>query len=217
MTNRSFAIPCAEPLIGRMLKTMTSTGQAAAFSSTLRAAVARVRSRLPIPCPPAYVEPAGAPWQERLRRLDRIRAALEQGRFDLLRDGWTRGGWFSVADAAGRARPTSTAEAFAVLGSGAPVRGACLVGALLRQAGDPDRATSVADVWGCVDELVEALHEQAGYTGFPPGRCYPPTERRTRLRTLTAWNDTSGRTRAEVVGLLDRAIGRTIVGACQVR
>lgn len=194
---------------------MTSTNHAASFS-TLRTAMARVRSVLPVAPVPAYPEPAAEPRQAWLRRLDRIRAALEQGRADLLSDGWTSGAWFSVADGERRTRLASTAESSALLRPSVSVRGACLVGTLLRRCEDPDRATSVADVWGCVDELVEALHEQAGHVALPPGRCYPPAERHTRLRLLTAWNDRAGRSVDDVVELVDRAIGRTIVGACRV-
>lgn len=184
--------------------------------ATLRAAVARVRSVLPVAPAPAYAEPAAEPRQAWLRRLDRVRAALEQARADLLHDGWTSGAWFSVVDGEGRIRLANTAESSALLRPGASVRGACLVGTLLRRCDDPDRATSVADVWGCVDELVEALHEQAGHVAFPSGHCYPPAERHSRLRLLTAWNDRAGRNVDEVVELVDRAIGRTIVGACRV-
>ena len=194
---------------------MASTRQAPVLC-TLRAAVTRAWSALSVSPAPAYAEPVADPRQAWLRRLDRIRAALEQGRIDLEHDGWIGGAWFGIADQQGGVRPVSTTEAFALLSPGASVNGACLVGTLLRRSADPDRATSVADVWGCVDELVEAVHEQAGHHAFPPGRCYAPAQRRARLQILTAWNDAPGRTQSEVLGLVDRAIGRTIVGACRV-
>ena len=65
------------------------------------------------------------------------------------------------------------------------------------------------------DELVEAVHERMGHTAYPPGWCHPPEHRHARLRVLTGWNDARGRTREDVVALLDHAIGRTIVGACR--
>ena len=75
-------------------------------------------------------------------------------------------------------------------------------------------------------ERMDSLRKLAAATGgfpvvssnlfndaFPPGRAYPMTQRRARLRSLTAWNDAPGRTEADVLDLIDRAISRTIVGA----
>ena len=68
-------------------------------------------------------------------------------------------------------------------------------------------------MWRATDELREAMHERLGHDALPPGRAYPMTQRRARLRSLTAWNDAPGRTEADVLDLIDRAISRTIVGA----
>ena len=191
---------------------MTTTRRAAP-AHALRALLFQVRAVLPVAPPPAYVDPQTdreVGWQ---RRLDRVRSALEQARSDLAGDGWVSGGWFAVATASGT-RVASTTESFALVRPGSSVQGACLVGTLLRRAADPDRATSYDDVWGCVDELYEAVHEQEGHASFAPGRCYPRAEQRARLRGVTAWNDAPGRTQPEVLGLVDRAVARTIVGAC---
>ena len=51
---------------------------------------------------------AGRPGVAWLRRLDRVRAALEQARTDLVEQGWTQGAWFSV-DVAGTVRTTRLA------------------------------------------------------------------------------------------------------------
>ena len=59
------------------------------------------------------------------------------------------------------------------------------------------------------------MHEQLGHHSFPPGRAYPQAERRVRLQGLTAWNDTPGRTREQVLDVVDRAVARTIVAACR--
>ena len=191
---------------------MTTTRRADP-AQALRALISQVRAALPVAPAPHYVDPQIDPevgWQ---RRLDRIRSALEQARSDLAGDGWVSGAWFAVATASG-SRPATTAESFALVRPGSTVAGACLVGTLLRRAADPDRATSYDDVWGCVDELYEAVHESMGHTSFPPGRCYPRTVQHARLRGVTAWNDTPGRTHAEVLDLVDRAVSRTLVGAC---
>ena len=112
-------------------------------------------------------------------------------------------------------RTAGSIEAFGLLGARAGVVNACLVGTLLQMAEDPDQVPTVADVWGCVDELYEAMHEQLGHVSFPPGRAYPMDERRSRLRGLTAWNDAPGRTREQVLDVVDRAVARTIVASCR--
>ena len=56
-------------------------------ADALRAAVSRLRASLPVAAPPSYVDPQDDPrvaWQ---RRLDRVRAALEQARSDLVEQG----------------------------------------------------------------------------------------------------------------------------------
>lgn len=167
--------------------------------------------------PPAPDQVVEAPLSERdawLHQLGRERYALEQARIVLLQDGWTTGGWFSVRSAQGETRIAGALEAFGLLEPRASVVNACVVGTLLRMAEDPDQVPTVADVWGCVDELHEALHERMGHVSFPPGRAYPMAERRAHLRTLTAWNDEPGRNRDQVVDVVDRAISRTIVAAC---
>ena len=192
---------------------MTTTHRARP-AEALRAALSKVRAALPIASPPTYVEPQDDPRVAWLRRLDRVRAALEQARTDLLEQGWTQRAWFAV-DAAGTTRLASVAESFDLVRPTSTVSGACLVGALLRRAEDPDRATTHADVWGAVDELYEALHERMGHTSLPPGRVDSHARRHAKLGVLTAWNDDPRTRREDVVDLLDRAVSRTLVGACR--
>ena len=150
-----------------------------------------------------------------LAQLARTRYALEQARFVLRRDGWTSGAWFSVATASGTLRHASTYESFGLLSARSGVVNGCLVGTLLRMADDPDQVPTVDDVWHCVDELYEAVHESLGHVSLPAGRAYPQHERRARLRGLTAWNDERGRTQDQVVDVVDRAVARTIVASCR--
>ncbi|HET9649215.1 MAG TPA: hypothetical protein VFP34_13445 [Microlunatus sp.] len=186
-------------------------------ASSWRVVIDRVRTTFWPPQAPDHVPSPGLTTEEdRLRRLDRVRDLLEQTRASLLQHGWTRGAWFDVADAQGRIRPVGAAEASTLLGPGRRVSGACVVGAMLRLVEDPDSAPSVADAWGCVDELHEAMHERMGHTSFPPGRIYSHDQRRVRLQALTAWNDESGRRLEDVLDLIDRAVARTMVGACRV-
>jgi len=149
-----------------------------------------------------------------LRQLDRVRDTLEQARTVIAMDGWTTGGWFTVRRPDGGTRLCTTTEAFSLRQPGSEVVNGCLVGTLVRLADDPDRVPTVRDVWGCVDELYEAMHERMGHTSLPGGQVQSIGERRARLRCLTAWNDAPGRTREHVLDLLDRAISRTIVAAC---
>jgi hypothetical protein len=199
-----------------MLLLVTTTDRTGP-ADTLRAAWSKVRAALPLTAPPSYVEPQDDPrvaWQ---RRLDRVRAALEQARTDLVEQGWTQRAWFSVGaeGAAGTTRLASVGESFDLVRPTSTVSGACLVGALLRRAEDPDRATTHADVWGAVDELYEALHERMGHTSLPPGRVDSASRRHAKLGVLTAWNDDPGTRREDVLDLLDRAVSRTLVGACR--
>lgn len=193
---------------------MTTTNRARP-AEALRAALSRVRAALPVASPPSYADPQDDPRVAWHRRLDRVRAALEQARTDLEEHGWTQRAWFSVDAGAGTTRPASVAESFALVRPTSTVAGACLVGALLRRAEDPDRATTHEDVWGAVDELYEALHERMGHTSMPPGRSDSLGRRHAKLTALTAWNDHPSTRREDVVDLLDRAVSRTLVGSCR--
>jgi hypothetical protein len=191
---------------------MTTTHRARP-AEAIRAALSKVRAALPVAPAPSYVEPQldpGVAWQH---RMDRIRAALEQARTDLVEQGWTQRAWFSV-DGGGTTRLATVAESFDLVRPTSTVSGACLIGALLRRAEDPDRATTHADVWGAVDELYEALHERMGHTSLPPGRVDSHARRHAKLGVLTAWNDDRTTRREDVLDLIDRAVSRTLVGAC---
>lgn len=166
------------------------------------------------PAPDYGPEAPQADREQWLRQLTRVRDLLEETRTVVVAGGWCGGGaWFTVRQADGAVRPATLAESFALRAPGAPVVGSCLVGIMIRLADDPDRVPSTDDVWRATDELREAMHERLGHEGFPPGRAYPPAQRRARLRSLTAWNDAPGRTEADVLDLIDRAISRTIVGS----
>ncbi|GAA3564163.1 hypothetical protein GCM10022197_19710 [Microlunatus spumicola] len=195
-----------------MLTTVTTTHRSRP-AEALRAALSRFRAALPVAPPPSYVEPQDDPRVAWLRRLDRVQAALEQARADLVEQGWTQRAWFAV-DTGGTVRPATVAESFDLVRPTSTVGGACLVGALLRRAEDPDRATTHADVWGAVDELYEALHERMGHHAMPPGRVDTHARRHDKLGVLTAWNDERTTRREDVLDLLDRAVSRTLVGAC---
>lgn len=187
-------------------------------SSTWRSLLASVRqifNPLAYQRAPDYGPEAPVTGRESwLRELARTRDLLEQTREVVASGGWSGGGsWFTVRQSDGTVRPASLPESFALRAPGAPVVGACLVGIMIRLAEDPDRVTTVDDVWRATDELYEAMHEWLGHESARPGRASPPARRRAHLRSLTAWNDEPSRTPAEVMDLCDRAIARTILGA----
>jgi hypothetical protein len=184
----------------------------------LRSAVGRLREHLSPQAyqrAPDYGPDTPASGRELwLHQLARTRNLLEQGRAVVAEGGWTgSGSWFTIRQRDGTVRDASLAESFDLREPGAPVAGACLVGILIRLAGNPDRVPTVDDVWHATDELHEAMHEWMGHDAFPPGRSYSMPQRRSRLRGLTAWNDAPGRTREDVLEVFDRAISRTIVGS----
>ena len=166
------------------------------------------------PAPDYGPDAPQADREQWLRDLSRVRDLLEETRSIVAAGGWCGGGaWFTIRQADGTVRPATLSESLALRTPGAPVVGSCLVGIMIRLADDPDRVPSIPDVWRATDELREAMHERVGHDAFPPGRAYPMTQRRARLRSLTAWNDAPGRTDADVLDLIDRAISRTIVGS----
>jgi len=135
-----------------------------------------------------------------LAQLNGQLAVLEGARAEL-EVGWVQGGWWSVSSADGGHRLV-TGDAG---GSPAHVDGSCLVGALAR-------AGSSSDVGRAVDAAYDALWASRGQptpAGLPP--VPSPEVRQARVRTLTRWNDRAGRTRAEVLALVDRAISATIM------
>ena len=138
-----------------------------------------------------------------LAQLNGQLAVLEGARAEL-EAGWVQGGWWSVTSADGGQR-LATGDAG---GSPAHVDGACLVGALARAGSSPD-------VGRAVDAVYDALWASRGQAPQPgPGGLPPvpaPEIRQARVRTLTQWNDQAGRTREEVLAMVDRAISATIM------
>jgi hypothetical protein len=143
--------------------------------------------------PPPSAELILAQLNGQLAVLEGARAELEAG--------WVQGGWWLVTSADGDRRLV-TGDAG---GTPAHVDGSCLVGALAR-------AGSSSDVGRAVDAVYDALWASRGQptsAGLPP--VPSPEVRQARVRTLTQWNDRAGRTRAEVLALVDRAITATIM------
>jgi hypothetical protein len=128
----------------------------------------------------------------RLRRLGEVCEILDGARAILVDDGWVQNRWYGDQPA--------------------PATGprACLVGAVVRAA----RGHDETGAGPAIDVLWDALQESRGLAGpGVAGRAAPPQVRIARVRDLTRWNDRAGRTRDDVVGLLDLATSRTIMTA----
>ena len=145
-----------------------------------------------------------------LGQLNRQLSVLEGARIEL-EAGWVQGGWWATGSGDGK---PNLATGFAAAG-GHPdyVDGVCLVGALVRAgSGLPDARS---DVGRAADAVYDALWASRGQPGAPRLGSLPPVPppdvRLARVRTLTQWNDQAGRTQAEVLAVVDRAISATIM------
>ncbi|PZF15454.1 hypothetical protein DEJ33_01345 [Curtobacterium sp. MCPF17_047] len=110
--------------------------------------------------------------------------------------GWIQHAWFAYVDDRGRTRTASSAAATEV--AGRPLVGACLVGAVVDAAGGP-HAVHSQPVQRSLDLVWHAL---AAAEGSPVTWCPAPDIRMGRVRDLTRWNDSAGRTAEQVSGLL---------------
>lgn len=159
--------------------------------------------------------PRPATEASRLARLEELLTVLDTARAELER-GWVQGGWWAVPGNGGPALLTGFAAAAA---DPKQVNGVCLVGALLR-GGSRRLPHSGSEVGRAVDAVYDAVWESRGhaavtpYTGLEPVSA--PPVRLARVQTLTRWNDAAGRTRAEVLAVVDSAIARTILSLATV-
>jgi hypothetical protein len=125
---------------------------------------------------------------DRLRRLGDVCVVLEAAR-GIIERGWLQGTW-SVPGAA------------------------CLVGAVVQVTSADDPAAGLIDAAPALDLLWDAWQESRGLGGpGVAGRAAPPEVRAARIRDLTRWNDRPGRSREDVLRLLDLAIARAIMEA----
>jgi hypothetical protein len=150
---------------------------------------------------------------EGLRRLDHARTVLEAARAVIER-GWLQRGWY-VSPAP---QPRSIAARL-LRPDRSPgideVHQACLVAAVALAAdGGGARPDVIRDAGPMLDIVWDAMLEASeGRWIEASGRAAPPEVRIARIRELVRWNDAAGRTRDEVLALLDRAISRTILTA----
>ena len=149
---------------------------------------------------------------ERLLQLEGARAVLERARA-LIAQGWVQDAFYVVRGRNGDRRPVSPFGL--LLLTRTDVVGACLVGAVAHASGSVDRRDRRGQAALAVDSLWHTLAEDPSYERVPtaPFDAVHPAARAARVRELARWNDEPARTRDDVLGLVDRAVSRTILGA----
>ncbi len=147
---------------------------------------------------------------ERLRQLEGARAVLERAR-TLIAQGWVQDAFYLVRGRNGESRPVSPFGL--LLLTRTDVVGACLVGAVAHASGSVDRRERRGQAALAVDTLWHTLAEDPSYERVPtaPYDAVHPAARAARVRELARWNDEPVRSRDEVLGLVDRAVSRTIL------
>ena len=147
---------------------------------------------------------------ERLRQLEGAQAVLERAR-TLIAQGWVQDAFYIVRGRNGESRPVSPFGL--LLLTRTDVVGACLVGAVAHASGSVDRRERRGQAAVAVDTLWHTLAEDPSYERLPtaPYDAVHPAARAARVRELARWNDEPARTRDEVLGLVDRAVSRTIL------
>jgi hypothetical protein len=158
------------------------------------------RLRALFPPGPDHVQPARRQPDEAYRVLEDARAVIAQG--------WVQDRWFTHRHI----------RAGAGAGGFHDVSAACLVGAVICAVRQPGSTDDLIKAGPALDYLWDAWQESRGLGGTGvAGRAAPRELRIVRVRDLTRWNDQPGRTREEVLGLLDLAISRVIMEAVSAR
>jgi hypothetical protein len=156
--------------------------------------------------------PRRDPELERVRQLEGARAVLERARA-LVAEGWVQDAFYVVRGRNGEHRPVSPFGL--ILLTRTDVVGACLVGAVAHASGSIDRRDRRGQAALAVDTLWQTLAEDSTYdlASYLPADAVHPAARAARVRELARWNDEPARTQDDVLGLLDRAVSRTILHA----
>ena len=147
----------------------------------------------------------------RSRRLAQVCAILADARA-LIERGWMQDNWYMTRQRLEGSDP-------AAWSGGKPpdvteVTGACLVGAVVLATRQRDPQADLIDAGPALDLIWDAWQESRGLGGpGVAGRAAPLAVRAARMHDLTRWNDQPGRTRAEVLRLLDLATSRAIMEA----
>jgi hypothetical protein len=134
---------------------------------------------------------------------DRTLAVLVGAR-SLVERGWVQGGWYVLEAPDGRRR--FVAAGSLTRRSFGEIVQSCLIGAVVESARWHTSERGAAGP--AIDTIWHALGEVSG--GRPPvdPKTPIPVLRSRQVVDLTTWNDRRGRTREEVLDLLDAAIAR---------
>jgi hypothetical protein len=163
---------------------------------------------------PVAIDPApiGSLGADALRGIGHVLDVLEAARAVIER-GWLRNGWYIVDT------PPRSAGRRLLRPDPVPVPddigAACLVAAVAVAAhSGGSRPDVVGDAGPVIDIVWDTLQESMGRSGpGVSGRPAPSEVRVSRMRDLVRWNDAPGRTRQDVLNLVDRSISRTILAA----
>jgi hypothetical protein len=147
-------------------------------------------------------------YQQRTCDKDREERTLAVlvGAKALIERGWIQGGWCVLEAPDGRRRFVGS-EALTRRSFGTVVQ-ACLVAGVVEAATRLSAEPMTAGP--ALDALWRALLTAEGRQLDPAGRVPSPTARGVQVGELTRWNDHQDRTREDVVGLVDAAIGQVM-------
>jgi len=152
-------------------------------------------------------QPDTQPWRGRPDEAYRV---LEDARAVIAEGGWIQDHWFARRPAPSPLRAQSARPPDGV--GDAPA--ACLVGAVVYAAQQSGSGDHLVKAGPALDYLWDAWQESRGLGGTGIAGWAAPRElRMARVRDLTRWNDQPGRTREEVLGLVDLATSRAVMAA----
>jgi hypothetical protein len=144
-------------------------------------------------------------------RLDDVRCLLERARATIS-NGWVQDRWLVLSPPSG-ARPQGPFPAG--VGDTAHVSRACLIGAVAVAVHEGNTHADLAiDGGPAIDFVWDAVQAARGLSGpGVAGRAAPREVRLARMRDVARWNDRPGRTREDVLAVLDLAITHVIMAA----
>ena len=125
--------------------------------------------------------------------------------------GWMQNRWVVSRPAEVTAAPRSAAP----VGTAGPESRACLVAAVALAVRDRDPRADLAVTTGpALAAVWDAVRDDARFRPAT-GRAAPHEERVARMRELARWNDRPGRSRDDVVAVLDGAAARVVAATVE--
>jgi hypothetical protein len=148
-------------------------------------------------------------------RYDRpadVLAVLQHAR-TIVEAGWVQNSW--VATAPHPARSVEPRPAAGPVATADATPSACLVAAVALAVRDRDSRADLAVATGPALAAVWDAVQDDPRLRPATGRAAPHEVRVARMRELARWNDRPGRTRADVVTVLDRAAARVVAATVE--